>query len=204
MDSQTELLDPPRLEAEEPFPDARAVDRPNVEAVDSAESAAARVEALLFAAHGPLSGPRLADLIGLESAAEARAAVDRLNAIYDDTGRSFRVERVAGGYRLMTRPQFGDLLARLSRREADAKLTAAARETLAVVAYRQPVLRTDVEAVRGVGCGETIRSLMDKRLVKIAGRAELPGRPILYGTTKRFLEAFGLNSLKDLPQPTGK
>jgi len=88
-----------------------------------------------------------------------------------------------------------------TRRKADAKLTKAALETLAIVAYKQPILRADVEAIRGCACGETIRSLMEKHLVKIAGRAEEPGRPILYGTTKRFLELFGLNSLRDLPQP---
>src|SRR5207302_1090745 len=82
----------------------------------------------------------------------------------------------------------------------DSKLTKAAVETLAIIAYKQPILRAEVEAIRGVACGETIRSLMEKHLVRIAGRAEEPGRPILYGTTKRFLELFGLNTLKDLPQ----
>jgi len=86
-------------------------------------------------------------------------------------------------------------------RSAYVKLTKAALETLAIIAYKQPILRADIEAIRGVACGETIRSLMEKHLVKIAGRAEVPGRPILYGTTKRFLELFGLNSVKDLPQP---
>src|SRR6185503_1909768 len=97
-------------------------------------------------------------------------------------------------------PEFGEALKRLHQKEADAKLTKAALETLAIIAYKQPVLRADLEAIRGCACGETIRSLMEKHLVKIAGRAEEPGRPILYGTTKRFLELFGLNSLRDLPQ----
>src|SRR4029450_7321968 len=98
------------------------------------------------------------------------------------TGRAFRVEQVAGGYQLLTLPEHGELLRKLHQREIDAKLTKGALEPVAV------------------GGGETIRSLMEKHLVKSAGRAELPGRPILYGTTKRFLELFGLNSLKDLPQ----
>jgi segregation and condensation protein B len=106
---------------------------------------------------------------------------------------------VAGGYQILTLPRFGDVLKRLHQKEIDSKLTKAALETLAIIAYKQPILRADLEAIRGVACGETIRSLMEKHLVKIAGRAEIPGRPILYGTTKRFLELFGLNNLKDLP-----
>jgi len=129
-----------------------------------------------------------------------RRAIKELNEQYITTDRSFRVEQVAGGYQLLTLPEFGEILKTLHQREVDAKLTKAALETLAIIAYKQPILRADIEAIRGVACGETIRSLMEKHLVKIAGRAEIPGRPILYGTTKRFLELFGLNSLKDLPQ----
>jgi segregation and condensation protein B len=101
---------------------------------------------------------------------------------------------------MLSLPEYGDWLKKLHQKEIDSKLTKAALETLAIIAYKQPILRADVEAIRGVACGETIRSLMEKHLVKIAGRAEEPGRPILYGTTKRFLELFGLNSVKDLPQ----
>ncbi len=101
---------------------------------------------------------------------------------------------------MLTLPSFGEALKKLHHREIDAKLTKSALETLAIIAYKQPILRADIEAIRGVACGETIRSLMEKHLVKIAGRAEEPGRPILYGTTKRFLELFGLNTLRDLPQ----
>jgi segregation and condensation protein B len=162
---------------------------------------------LLFGTHHPLTAGRLAELLELESTKPIRRAIRDLNQAYADTGRSFRVEQVAGGYQLLTLPDYGEHLQRLHQREADAKLTKAALETLAIIAYKQPILRADVEAIRGVACGETIRSLMEKHLVKIAGRAEEPGRPILYGTTKRFLELFGLNSLKDLPQsgdPTKK
>ena len=163
----------------------------------------ALLEALLFSTHHPLTAGRLAELIELDSTKPIRKAIKDLNAAYTDSGRSFRIEQVAGGYQLLTLPQFGDALKRLHQKEADAKLTKAALETLAIIAYKQPILRADVEAIRGVACGETIRSLMEKHLVKIAGRAEEPGRPILYGTTKRFLELFGLNSLKDLPQGEG-
>jgi segregation and condensation protein B len=162
------------------------------------------LEALLLSTHSPLTAGRLAELLELDTTKPVRRAIKSLNEQYESTGRSFRVEQVAGGYQILTLPEFGDALKKLHQREADAKLTKAALETLAIVAYKQPVLRADVEAIRGCACGETIRSLMEKHLVKIAGRAEEPGRPILYGTTKRFLELFGLNNIRDLPQPESK
>lgn len=159
------------------------------------------LEAYLFATHSPLTPGRLAELFNLESTKPIRKALRVLNEQYVATGRCFRVEQVAGGFQLLTVPEYGDHLKALHQKEADAKLTKAALETLAIIAYKQPILRADLEAIRGVASGETIRSLMEKHLVKIAGRAEEPGRPILYGTTRRFLEVFGLNSLKDLPHP---
>ena len=159
------------------------------------------LEALLFSTHHPLTAGRLAELLDLPTTKPVRKAIKALNDQYTSSGRSFRVEQVAGGFQILTLPEYGDLLKQFHQKEVDAKLTKAAIETLAIIAYKQPILRADVEAIRGVACGETIRSLMEKRLVKIAGRAEEPGRPILYGTTKRFLELFGLNSVKDLPQP---
>ena len=157
------------------------------------------VEALLLSTHHPLTAGRLAELMSLPGTKAVRNAIKNLNDEYLQTSRSFRIEQVAGGYQILTLPKFGDHLKRLHQKEIDAKLTKAALETLAIIAYKQPILRVEVEGIRGVACGETIRSLMEKHLVKIAGRAEEPGRPILYGTTKRFLELFGLNSLKDLP-----
>ena len=159
------------------------------------------LEALLLSTHHPLTPGRLAELMELDSTKPIRNGIRELNQQYAQTGRSFRIEQVAGGFQILTLPDFGEQLKKLHQKEADAKLTKAALETLAIIAYKQPILRADVEAIRGCACGETIRSLMEKHLVKIAGRAEEPGRPILYGTTKRFLELFGLNSLKDLPQP---
>ena len=158
------------------------------------------IESLLFSTHHPLTPQRLAELLQIKSQKAIRKAVQTLNAHYEETKRSFRVEQVAGGYQMLSLPEYGDWLKKLHQKEIDSKLTKAALETLAIIAYKQPILRADVEAIRGVACGETIRSLMEKHLVKIAGRAEEPGRPILYGTTKRFLELFGLNSVKDLPQ----
>lgn len=159
------------------------------------------LEALLLSTHHPLTAGRLGELLGLPSTKPIRKAIKDLNSQYESTGRSFRIDQVAGGFQILTLPEFGETLKKLHQREADAKLTKAALETLAIIAYKQPMLRANIEAIRGVACGETVRSLMEKHLVKIAGRAEEPGRPILYGTTKRFLELFGLNSLKDLPQP---
>ena len=159
------------------------------------------LEALLLTTHHPLTAGRIAEVLDLPSTKPIRKAIKELNEAYSSSNRSFRIEQVAGGYQILTLPEFGDLLKKFHQKEVDAKLTKAAIETLAIIAYKQPILRADVESIRGVACGETIRSLMEKHLVKIAGRAEEPGRPILYGTTKRFLELFGLNSVKDLPQP---
>ena len=158
------------------------------------------LEALLLATQHPLTAGRLAELMDLPSTRPIRQAIRDLNSQYEEAHRSFRIEQVAGGYQILTLPEFGEQLKKLHQREIDAKLTKAALETLAIIAYKQPILRADIEALRGVACGETIRNLMEKRLVNIAGRAEEPGRPILYGTTKRFLEVFGLNTIKDLPQ----
>jgi segregation and condensation protein B len=161
---------------------------------------AGAIEALLFSTHHPLTAGRLAELVGANTTRAVRQAVSGLNEQYASSGRAFRIEQVAGGYQMLTLPHFAAVIKKHQQKEADAKLTKAALETLAIIAYKQPILRADVEAIRGVACGETIRNLMEKHLVKIAGRAEEPGRPILYGTNKRFLEIFGLNSLKDLPK----
>jgi segregation and condensation protein B len=177
--------------AEEEEDDARAADA----VVDQA-----LLEAMLFSTHHPLTGQRLGELLNVKSQKALKRAVQELNRQYEESNRTFRIEQVAGGYQMLSLPEYGDILKRLHQKEADAKLSKAALETLAIIAYKQPILRADVEAIRGVACGETIRSLMEKHLVNIAGRAEEPGRPILYGTTKRFLQLFGLNNLKDLPQ----
>ncbi len=158
------------------------------------------LEALLFSTHHPLTAGRLAELLQLDSTKPIRRAIKDLNEQYETTGRCFRIEQVAGGYQMLTLPEFGPIIKTLVQKEIDARLSKSALETLAIIAYKQPILRVDIESIRGVACGETIRSLMEKHLVKIAGRAEVPGRPILYGTTKRFLEVFGLNNLNDLPK----
>jgi segregation and condensation protein B len=159
----------------------------------------ALIEAVLLAADEPLAPRRLGIAANVPDVAEVRRLVARLQALYDQDGTAFQVAELAGGYQLLTRPEFHPWLARLRRTGADLKLTPAARETLAIVAYRQPITRADVEAVRGVQSGELLRQLMEKGFVRIAGRDESLGRPVLYGTTKRFLQAFGLKGLRELP-----
>src|SRR5262245_13552964 len=160
----------------------------------------AAIEAALLVADEPLTPRRLAAVATLSDAAEARRLVRRLQSLYERDGSAFQVEEAAGGYQLLTRPEFHPWLARLRRSTNELRLSAPARETLAIVAYRQPIMRADIEAIRGVQVSEVLRQLMEKGLVRIAGRDESLGRPVLYGTTKKFLQLFGLKSLKDLPQ----
>lgn len=163
----------------------------------------AAVEAVLLSSDRPMSLGKIAQALGLEGEAGAatavRGAIEALNRAYDESGRSFRIEPVAGGFRVMARGEFGDVLAALHGMKEQQTLSRAAVETLAIIAYRQPITRADLEAIRGVACGEVLRSLLEKRLIDIVGRAEELGRPMLYGTTRRFLETFGLASIKDLP-----
>ena len=169
----------------------------------AAEPLGRRIEALLLANDRPMTDGRIADVLQLADAGgvgEVRAAIEALNAEYANTGRAFRIESVAGGRQILTLPEFGPVLARLHQDRQSGKLTPAAMETLAIVAYRQPILRAEIESIRGVACGEVLRGLLERRLVKIVGRAEEVGRPMLYGTTREFLRVFGLASIEDLPQ----
>ena len=160
----------------------------------------ARIEAVLLLADEPLPARRLADVAGLVDAAEARRLVVQLGQLYEVAGTAFQVEELAGGYQLLTRPRYHSWLARLKRTGHEQRLTPAALETLAVIAYKQPIMRAEVETIRGVACAEIIRMLMEKGLVRVAGRHDSLGRPQLYGTTRKFLQAFGLNTLNDLPE----
>ena len=147
-----------------------------------------------------MSSRKLAQLAGLADGTKARTLVRTLNRVYDAEGRAFRVEEVAGGFQLMTRPKFAAWLRRLHSTPVEVRLSGPAMETLAVVAYRQPVLRADIEAIRGVQSGEVLRQLIDRDLVRIVGRSDELGRPFLYGTTKQFLQIFGLRHLDELPR----
>ena len=164
------------------------------------DAALAQVEAALLAADEPLTAKRLAAVAGLADAAEARRQVTALQALYDRDGTAFQVAELAGGYQLLTRPEYHPWLVRVRWGATELRLSAAARETLAIVAYRQPITRADVEAIRGVATDVLLRLLMEKGLLRIAGRDESLGRPMLYGTTKKFLQLYGLKSLHDLPE----
>ncbi len=160
---------------------------------------AASVEVVIFASDKPMPAAKASEVAAVGGQRNVRRAVADLNAAYEQSGRSFRIVEIAGGYQFQTLPEYGDVLGRLRRSRSDSRLSQAAMETLAIVAYRQPVLRADIEAIRGVACGEVLRGLMEKNLLRIAGRAEEIGRPILYGSTRQFLEVFGLANIEDLP-----
>jgi segregation and condensation protein B len=179
---------------------AEEASEPPVQGELARDARLALVEAALFAADEPLNARRLASVAALADGNEARRLVRKLQMLYDKDGTAFQVEEIAGGFQLLTRPEYHPWLLRLRRASNELRLSPAARETLAIVAYRQPIMRTDIEAIRGVQCGELLRLLMEKGLVRIAGRHDSLGRPVLYGTTKKFLQVFGLKSLQDLPQ----
>jgi len=160
----------------------------------------ARVEAVLFLAREPLGSRRIAELADLADGTQARSLIRRLNQLLDAQQAAVRIEELAGGYQLVTRPPFAAWLKRIAEGPVEARLSAPAMETLAVVAYRQPILRAEIESIRGVGCEDILRQLLERDLVRIVGRSEDLGRPLLYGTTKRFLEVYGLRSLDDLPR----
>jgi segregation and condensation protein B len=158
-----------------------------------------RLEAVLFLSREPLSLRKLAQLANLTDATEARTVLKGLAARYDERQCAFQVAQVAGGYQLLSRREFATWVRPQSAQEHDFRLSPPSLETVVVVAYRQPILRAEVEAIRGVACGEMLRQLLDRDLLRIVGRSEELGRPLRYGTTKRFLEVFGLSNLEELP-----
>jgi segregation and condensation protein B len=159
-----------------------------------------RLEAVLLLSREPLALRRLAKLANLADATEARTLLKQLSERYDARGSAFTVEAVAGGYQLLTRSKLAPWLEKFAPPADDLRLSPPALETLVVVAYRQPLLRAEIEAIRGVGCGELLRQLMERELLRIVGRSQQLGRPLMYGTTKRFLQWFGLKDLEGLPR----
>jgi len=166
---------------------------------DNLEAKVSRLEAALFLAREPISTRKLANLAKLADGTEARTLLRELARRYDQRSSAMQVVDVAGGVQLLTRPQLASWIRRLHGDIEEMTLSAPALETLSVVAYRQPVVRAEVEAVRGVQCGEILRVLMERDLLRIVGRADELGRPFLYGTTKFFLQVFGLRRLEQLP-----
>ena len=156
------------------------------------------VEAIILAASEPIAPARIAAVLPSCNPSQVRAIVDELNAEYAEQRRAFEIWEVAGGYQMRSLPEFAPYLRQIQT-SRPLRLSPAALETLAVIAYRQPVTRAEIEHIRGVDAGAVLRSLLDRQLVRIAGHREVPGRPIVYATSRRFLEVFGLAKLGDLP-----
>ena len=162
------------------------------------------VEALLFASDVPLEAERIHEVLDLGDVGEARALVDELRARYDASSQGLQIVEVGGGYRMVTRPDVAPWLVRLARARTRARLSRPALEALAIVAYKQPVSRPEIDAVRGVNSDAVLENLLERRLVRITGRKEAPGRPYLFETTREFLVAFGLRDVADLPKVEGE
>jgi segregation and condensation protein B len=156
------------------------------------------IEALVLSSAEPISAAKLAEIIPYCDAGEAKDLVNELNTEYAEQDRAFEIWEVAGGFQIRTRAEFSGYLQKLQKERA-LRLSQAALETLSIIAYRQPTTRAEIEDVRGVDAGATVKSLLERHLIRIAGQREVPGRPMLYATTRRFLEVFGLESLKQLP-----
>lgn len=157
------------------------------------------VEALLFASHEPVSLQRLVAVIGDVTKAEVAEALKRLEDRLAGDGRGICLVEVAGGFRLVTKPAYASWVRRLDKSKSSTKLSRSALESLAIIAYKQPIVKAEIEEIRGVETSGVVRTLLERKLVRIVGRKEVPGRPIMYGTTKYFLEHFGLKDLSELP-----
>lgn len=158
------------------------------------------IEAILFTSEKPIAVDQIKEVLDEADSKDVRSLILELKAEYETLGRSFKVYEVAGGFQMVTEPVFAEYLKKFYKAKSKDKLTKPALETLAIVAYRQPITKADIEDIRGVNVDGVINTLSDRLLIKITGRKDAPGRPILYGTTKEFLERFGLNSLSELPK----
>lgn len=157
-------------------------------------------EALLFVSHDPLSVEKLASVLEGVPKPSVKSAMQHLQAEYEASGRGLQILEVAGGYVMVTRPEQSLYIKRLtSKTKPIAKVSRSALEALAIVSYKQPITRADIEKIRGVETSGVLRTLLDQKLIRIVGRQDIPGRPILYGTGKQFLQRFGLRDLRDLP-----
>ena len=158
------------------------------------------IESLLFVSEEPLTIDRFKKIISGTETKDLREALEDLKADYEARQGGFFLNQVAGGYQIRTRPEYMEWIKRLLQPKP-MRLSKAALETLAIIAYKQPVIRSDVEHIRGVDCGGVLRVLLERKFVRVLGRKEIAGRPLIYATTKRFLEVFDLKNLKDLPTP---
>lgn len=157
------------------------------------------LESVLFVAQEPLSIQRLTAVIGDVSKADVSQALQSLGEELAQEGRGVRLVEIAGGFRLVTKQEYASWIKRMDKSKSTAKLSRSALESLAIIAYKQPIVRGEIEEIRGVETSGVVRTLLERKLVRIVGRKEVPGRPIMYGTTKFFLEHFGLNDLSQLP-----
>ncbi len=181
-------------------PSPVAIEEPEVAVEETPDDLLLIIEALLFGAHEPLTAKRIAQALGKVAVSRVEQALEDLEELLAKRRSPLQVVEIAGGHRLVTRPEFAPYLSRLFHKAEKERLSGAALETLAIVAYRQPVTRADVEGVRGVQAGPVLRALKERRLIKVVGRAPIVGRPQQYGTSRKFLDLFGLSSLKDLPK----
>jgi segregation and condensation protein B len=168
------------------------------ETIDARELKAI-LEAVLFVSPEPVPVARLVSILGTVSKAEVVQALGILTHDLDQDGRGIQLVQVAGGYRLVTKQEYGPWLKRMDKAKAAQKLSRSALESLAIIAYKQPLVRSEIEEIRGVETSGVLRTLCERKLVRIVGRKDVPGRPIMYGTTKFFLEHFGLQDLSQLP-----
>jgi segregation and condensation protein B len=158
------------------------------------------IESLLFVAETPLTINRIQKVLGQDDTKEIHEALTALAAEYETRKGGFLLREVAGGYQIRSRPEYREWIKRLIQ-PTPLRLSKAALETLAIIAYKQPVIRSDIEHIRGVDCGGILRMLLERKLIRVLGRKQIPGRPLIYATTKQFLEIFDLKDLKDLPTP---
>jgi segregation and condensation protein B len=158
------------------------------------------IESLLFVAEEPLTLERFKQILTPAETKQIRSALEEISTEYEERKGGFYLHEVAGGYQVRTRPEYTPWIKRLIQ-PRPFRLSKAALETLAIVAYKQPLIRSDVEQIRGVDCGGVLKVLLERGFIRVLGRKEIPGRPLIYGTTKRFLEVFDLKTLKDLPTP---
>ena len=158
------------------------------------------VEALIFASDKPATIEQIKKVLGISEAASVRKSIDELKSDYETQNRGLRIIEIAGGFQMIASTTFAPFLKKLFKCRFSDKLSKPALESLAIIAYKQPLTRTEIESLRNVNVDGVMKSLLDKNLIRICGRKKIPGRPFVYGTTRQFLEHFGLKSLDDLPK----
>lgn len=185
---------------DEPSQKPVVADAPDSESyIENERELKAILETLLFVSHEPVTMDRLIAVLGGVPKTEVRQALEQLRIDYEKSERGLQISEVAGGFQLGTRPEYAPWVKMLGKTKPSAKLSRSGLESLAIIAYKQPIVRGEIEAIRGVETSGVLRTLLERKLVRIVGRKDVPGRPIMYGTTKFFLQHFGLRDLSELP-----